>query len=81
MITFIVRLCGTWVLEIYGFNAKICDHIEEFFQIYVEPAWEVSTMFRHRIQIRGNQYLNKLLHDNGEGLRSIFERYKSEETH
>ena len=64
-----MRLCATWVLEVYGFNEKICDHIDEFFKIYVEPTWEVSTMFRHRIQMRGNKFLNKLLYDNHEGLR------------
>ena len=74
-----VRLCATWVLQVYGFGEKISDHIHEFFKIYVEPPWEESTMFRHRIQIRGNQHLNKLLYDNGNGLRSIFERYKTEE--
>jgi len=53
------------------------DHITEFFKIYVEHAYEESTMFKHRIQIRGNQHLNKLLYDNTNGLRHIFERYKT----
>ena len=54
----------------------MADHITEFFKIFVEPAFEDSTMFKHRLQIRGNQFLNKLLHDNTNGLRHIFERYK-----
>jgi len=35
-------------------------------------------MFEHRAKIRGNLFLNKLLHDNNNGLRSIYERYKND---
>ena len=64
----------------YGFGKKISDHIQQFFSIYINPTSEQSTMFKQRIQFRGNQHLNKLLYDNGLGLRSIYERYKADET-
>ena len=70
------RLCANWTLEVYGFGEKLSDHITEFFKIYAEQMWDESTMFKHRIQIRGNQHLNKLLHDNSSGIRSVYERYK-----
>jgi len=35
-------------------------------------------MYDHRALIRGNKFLNKLLHDNNNGLRSIYERYKND---
>ena len=38
----------------------------------------MSTMLDHRTQIRNNNFLNKLLHDNTNGLRSIYERYKND---
>jgi len=76
LIEYLLRICATWILECYGFGEKMAEHITEFFKIFVEPAFDDSTMFKHRIQIRGNQFLNKLLHDNTNGLRHIFERYK-----
>ena len=72
-----LRLAATWILEVYGYGEKMADHICEFFKIFVEPYWEESKMFAYRMQIRGNQHLNKLLFDNTNGLRSIFERYKT----
>ena len=44
----------------------------------MQPTYDQTTMYEHRSQIRGNDFLNKLLHDNNNGLRSIYERYKDE---
>ena len=66
------------MLEVYGYGEALSDHLDEFFKIYVEPIWEESTMFSHRERIRGNLFLNKLLHDNNHGLRLIYEKYKTE---
>ena len=74
-----VRLAATWVFEKYGYGERLSDHLDDFFAIYVQPTYEKTTMFEHRSKIRGNNYLNKLLYDNNNGLRSIYEIYKNEE--
>ena len=71
-----LRLCDNWVLEVYGFGKKLSDYISYFFVLYVENVYDASAMFKHRIRIRGNQFLNKLLYDNCNSIRSIYERYK-----
>ena len=73
-----LRLCSTWIQLAYGHGNSMSDHIVEFFTIYVDPPSSVTTMFDHRSEIRKNNFLNKLLHDNNNGLTSIYERFKND---
>jgi len=73
-----VRLGAMWVMEVYGYGKSLSDHLDEFLRIYVSPLYDETTMYDHRTLIRGNKFLNKLLHDNNSGLRSIYERSKND---
>ena len=72
----ILRLCFTWKIEVYSYNEAFADHLDEFFEIYVDPFYEASPIVSHRKIIRDSPYLNKLLFDNIPGLRLIFEKNK-----
>ena len=56
------------------------EHLDEFFVMYILPNYDETTLFTYRKQIRESKHLNKFLHDNREGLRLIYELYKSEES-
>ena len=56
------------------------DHIDEFFQIYILPYTKESETHKQRDEIRESLYLNKLLYDNNNSLRLIYELYKDEES-
>jgi len=73
-----LRLGATWIQESYSFKENLADHIDEFFRLYIHPPFRETTMYDHRELIRENKFLNKLLNDNNNSLRSIFERYKND---
>jgi len=78
LIELVLRLCSTWVFEMFGYGEKISNRLDEFCQIYVKPTLKELNIYGHREQIRANKFLNKLLRDNNNGIRSIYESYKND---
>ena len=64
----ILRCAYAWA----QYPKMLSDHLEEFFEIYVETKFQKSQIIPLRKIIRASGPLNQLLHDNTAGLKMLY---------
>ena len=57
----------------YSTKEKVSDHLDEFFQTFIDPILNNSPILKHREIIRKSAKLNELLFDNNKALVLLFD--------
>ena len=76
LIEFLLRLAKSWVNQVYSSKVNLCDHLQEFIDIFLKPTSDFAKISQVRKQIRDSQKLNELLFDNIKGLENLFNEFK-----
>ena len=58
----------------YSAKEKVSDHLDEFFEIFIDPILNKSPVLKHRDIIRKSEKLNELLYDNNKALVLLFDQ-------
>ena len=58
----------------YSAKEKVSDHLDEFFEIFIDPILNKSPILKHRDVIRKSEKLNELLYDNNKALVLLFDQ-------
>ena len=58
----------------YSTKEKVSDHLDEFFQTFIDPILNNSPILKHREIIHKSAKLNELLYDNNKALVLLFDQ-------